>query len=204
MKHELVSEFDDLFELTHDELLQLPGFKDVSARNLLAAIAARRTVSLARFLVGLSILHVGEETAYLLARTFGTLDALRGSTREALIAIPGVGEVVADALISYFGNEENRDMLARLEKHITLERVESVQGGVLDGLSVVITGTLPTLSRDEAEEMVRSAGGTPASSVSKSTAFVVAGESAGSKLTKANELGILVLSEGEFRTRLGL
>lgn len=204
MKHELVSEFDDLFELTYDELLQLPGFKDVSARNLLDAIAARRTVSLARFLVGLSILHVGEETAYLLARTFGTLDTLRGSTREALIAIPGVGEVVADALISYFGNEENRDMLARLERHITLERVESVQGGVLDGLSVVVTGTLPTLSRDEAEEMVRSAGGTPGSSVSKSTAFVVAGESAGSKLRKANELGIPVLSEGEFRTRLGL
>jgi DNA ligase (NAD+) len=204
MKHELVSEFDDLFELTYDELLQLPGFKDVSARNLIDAIAARRSVSLARFLVGLSILHVGEETAYLLARTFGTLDALRGSTREALIAIPGVGEVVADALISYFGNEENRDLVARLEKHITLERIERVQGGVLDGLSVVVTGTLPTLSRDEAEEVVRRAGGTPGSSVSKNTAFVVAGENAGSKLAKAKELGVPVLSEEEFRTRLGL
>ncbi len=204
MKHELVSEYDDLFELTHDELLQLPGFKEVSARNLVEAIAARRSVPLARFLVGLSILHVGEETAYLLAGHFGTLDKLQRATREELVAINGIGEVVADALVVYFGNEENRDLLNRLLKHISLETVVRAQGGVLEGSSVVITGTLPTLSRDEAEEMVRAAGGAPGSSVSKNTAFVVAGDNAGSKLAKARELGVTVLTEKEFRTRLGL
>ncbi len=204
MKHELVSEYDDLFELTYDELLLVPGFKDVSARNLIDAINERRSISLPRFLIGLSILHVGEETAHLLAGSFGTLEALRGASRAELVAINGIGEVVADALVEYFGSSENRDLLARLLKHLTIVPYERVGDGALQGLSVVVTGTLPTLSREEAEGLVRREGGVPASSVSKNTAFVVAGESAGSKLTKARELGVPVLTEEEFRTRLGL
>jgi DNA ligase (NAD+) len=204
MKHELVSEYDDLFELTYDELLQLPGFKDLSARNLLDAISNRRSITLPRFLIGLSILHVGEETAYLLAESFGNFDAVRRATRAELVAVNGIGEVVADALIDYFGSAENRDLLTRLQKHLTVLPFEREEGGVLAGLSVVITGTLPTLSREEAEALVRIHGGTPASSVSKQTAFVVAGENAGSKLSKARELGILVLTEEEFHTRLRL
>lgn len=204
MKHELVSEFDDLFELTYDEVLQLPGFKEVSARNLINAIAARRSVSFPRLLIGLSILHVGEETAHVLAREFRTLDALRGATREELIAVQGVGDVVADAVIAYFSTEENRDMLDRLLRHVSVEVEEMPQDGTLSGLSVVLTGTLSTLSREQAETLVRQAGGTPGSSVSRATAFVVAGEAAGSKLAKAHKLGVPVLTEQEFLRRLGL
>lgn len=202
MQHELVSEFDDLFDLTYDELLKLPGFKETSARNLIEAIAAKRTVSLARLLVGLSILHVGEETAYLLAANIKTLEDLRKSTREELIALDGIGDIVADAIVAWMSDEDNRALLYRLEKHLTIEEVEQQKGGALEGVSVVVTGTLPTLSRDEAEAKVRAAGGSPASSVSRNTGFVVAGESAGSKLDKARELGIPVLDEAAFLKRL--
>lgn len=202
MQYELVSEFDDLFDLTYDELLNLPGFKETSARNLIEAIEAKRTVSIARLLVGLSILHVGEETAYLLAANIKTLEDLRKSTREELIALDGIGDIVADAIVAWMSDEDNRALLYRLEKHLTIEEVEQQKGGVLEGVSVVVTGTLPTLSRDEAEARVRAAGGSPASSVSRNTGFVVAGESAGSKLDKARELGIPVLDEAAFLKRL--
>ncbi|MBP7741629.1 MAG: NAD-dependent DNA ligase LigA [Candidatus Pacebacteria bacterium] len=203
MQHELVSDFDDLFELTYDELLQLPGFKETSARNLLEAIEERKSVSLARVLVGLSILHVGEETAYLLATHFKTLKELQAATRTELIAIDGIGDIVADAITLWMGDTDNLALLKRLEKHLSIQEVVPVSGGVLEGISVVITGTLPTLSREEAEMRVRDAGGTPASGVSRNTGFVVAGESAGSKLDKARELGIPVLDEAAFLKRLG-
>lgn len=202
MQHELVSDFDDLFEITYDELLQLPGFKEVSARNLVEAIEARRVVSFERFLVGLSILHVGEETAYLLATHTKTLHGLRKATRSELVAIDGIGDVVADAIVVWMGDEDNRTLLKRLEKHLSIQEVKSTIDGVLQGVSVVVTGTLPTLSREEAESRVRKAGGTPASSVSRNTGFVVAGEHAGSKLDKARELGIPVLDEVAFLKRL--
>ncbi len=202
MQHELVSEFDDLFELTYDELLELPGFKETSARNLIDAISARKNISLARLLVGLSILHVGEETAYLLAANIKTLENLRKSTREELIALDGIGEIVADAIVAWMSDEDNQALLHRLEKHLTIEEVEQKKGGVLEGVSVVVTGTLPTLSRDEAEARVREAGGSPTSSVSRNTGFLVAGENAGSKLDKARELGIPVLDETAFLKRL--
>ncbi len=203
MKHELVSEYDDLFELTYDELLQLPGFKDLSARNLIEAITEKRTVTLARFLVGLSMLHVGEETAYLLARSFASLAHIRTATRSELIALDGIGDVVADALVHWFGDSENKKLLDRLEKHVTI--LQSEQGaptGILAGMSVVITGTLPTLSREEAEALVRNNGGTPAHSVSKATRYVVAGENAGSKYEKAKELGVEIIDESTFLKRL--
>lgn len=203
MQHELVSDFDDFFELTYDEVIQLPGFKELSARNLIAAIASKRTVRLARLLVGLSITHVGEETAYLLEREFGSLMGLLSATRETLIAIEGIGDIVADAILSWFGDEENMKLLTRLQKHVTIEAYVRADTRVLDGVSVVITGTLPTLSREEAERRVREAGGTPAGSVSKNTGFVVAGENPGSKLEKARGLGIEVLDEAAFLKRLG-
>lgn len=203
MQHELVSDFDDFFELTYDEVVQLPGFKELSARNLIVAIAAKRSVRLARLLVGLSITHVGEETAYLLERELGSLDGLLEASRETLIAIDGIGDIVADAVISWLRDDENKKLLARLEKHLTIEVYVRTGTRVLDGVSVVVTGTLPTLSREDAEKLVREAGGTPAGSVSRQTGFVVAGESAGSKLLKARELGIEVIDEAAFLKRLG-
>ncbi len=202
MEHELVSSFDDFFTLTRDELLALPGFKEKSADKLMDAIEEGKRVPLDRLLVGLSILHVGEETAFLLAKRFRTIDALSRAREEELARVDGIGDVVARAVAAWFADTENKALLERLLPHLSVQEVEAPSGRApLSDLSVVVTGTLPTLSRDEAESRVRAAGGTPSGSVSKKTAFVVAGENAGSKLAKAEGLGIEVIDEAEFLRR---
>lgn len=204
MERQLLAEFDDIFDLTRDELLALPGFKDTSADNLLAAIEHARSVPLDRLLVGLSIMHVGEETAYLLAKEFGTLEKLRAASEAEIAALYGIGDVVARAVAAWFADPQNTELLDRLVPHLSVQAVAApAQGSALSGTTIVVTGTLPTLSRDEAEDLIRKHGGTPAGSVSKKTAFVLAGENAGSKLTKAEELGVEVVDEAEFKRRIG-
>lgn len=204
MEHELVGSFDDFFDLTKDELVALPGFKEKSAENLMRALAVAKTVPLDRFLVGLSIDHVGEETARVLAQEFGTLDRLMQAPASEIASLHGIGEVVGESVASWFKDEENVRLIERLRTHLSLAQVEKAAGGVFSGMSIVVTGTLPTLSREDAEALIRSAGGIAASSVSKSTRFVLAGEKAGSKLAKAQELGIEVIDEAEFKKRLGM
>lgn len=204
MEHELVSAPDDFFDLTRDELLALPGFKEKSVDNLMEALKTGKQVSLDRLLVGLSILHVGEETAFLLAKTFRTMEALRKASETELARVDGIGDVVARSVVSWFRDEENDALLERLLPHLSIQEVEAPAANApFAGQTVVVTGTLPTLSRDEAEDMIRKAGGSAGSSVSKKTAFVVAGENAGSKLAKAEELGVEVVDEAEFLKRLG-
>lgn len=198
MEHELVADYDDFFDLTYDEVVKLPSFKEKSARTLIEAIESKKKIPLDRLLIGLSILHVGEETALLLAREFKTLGGISRASVGELGEVKGIGEVVARAVYEWFGSKENSKTLDSLLNHLTIETVESMSEGVFHGEYIVITGTLPTLSREEAEQKVRRAGGTPTSSVSKKTAFVVAGSSAGSKLEKALELGIDVIDEEEF------
>lgn len=203
MEHALISDFDDLFELTKDELLELEGFEETKAAKLIQAIKNARTVSLDRLLIGLGIPHVGEETAFLLATHFGTLNKLRTATEESFAGINGVGAIIGHAVAAWFKDSANRALLDRLEKHLTLRKVTAPAQGPLTGMTVVVTGTLPTLSREEAEARVRMAGGKPSGSVSKKTSFVVAGENPGSKLEKAKELGVPVLTEAELLIRLG-
>ena len=202
MEHELVSDYDDIFTITYDELLQLPTFKETSARNVITAIEARKSAPLHRLLVGLSLLHVGEETALLLAQTFSTLTELAQASEENLALIHGIGDVVAHSVHTWFSDKENKATLSRLLTHIVVEKTETPRGGVFQGQSIVVTGTLPTLSRDEAYARIRKEGGSPASSVSSKTSFVLAGESAGSKHTKAQDLGVPIISEQEFLKRL--
>lgn len=203
MQHELVSDFDDIFELTKDELLQLPGFKEKSAQNLIDGIHAARTVTLDRVLVGLSIPHVGDETALLLAQSLGTIDALAAAGEDDLARINGVGEIVARAVAAWFRDKGNKTLLKRLLKHLSIQKAPpAVKRGPLSGESVVVTGTLPSMSREEAEDAVRRAGGKVSSSVSRKTSFVLAGEATGSKLAKARELGIDVLDEAAFLKRI--
>ena len=202
MSHELISDFDDIFELTKDELLALEGFEELKAANLLAGIATARKVPLDRLLIGLGIPHVGGETAYLLATRFGTLAKLGTESEETLSRIEGIGPVIGYSVHTWFAQEENHALLARLVKHLKVQKVVAPSKGPLTGQTVVITGTLPTLSREEAEARVRRAGGKVASSVSAKTSFIVAGEAAGSKLAKAESLGVPVLSEVEFLKRL--
>lgn len=202
MQAELIANFDDIFELTKDELLELEGFEELKAEKLLEGIKAARRQPLDRLLIGLGIPHVGEETAYLLATRFGTLKVLSKATEAELAAVEGIGPIIGKAVAEWFSDKGNQTLLERLAAHVKIEKVEAPVAGPLAGRTVVVTGTLPTLSREEAEALVRKAGGKPASSVSKNTSFVVAGEAAGSKLDKANELGVDVLDEAEFLKKL--
>jgi DNA ligase (NAD+) len=181
------------------------GFAKKSAEALVDAIATSRQQPLSRLLYALGIRHVGGESAKLLARTFGTMDALSKASSEELEAIHGVGHTMAEAVCAWFADASVRDLLARLEAAgVRMEEPRPASGsGVLKGLKIVITGTLPTLSRTQATEAVENAGGKVTSSVSKATDFVVAGEEAGSKLEKAQQLGIEVIDEAALLRRLG-
>jgi DNA ligase (NAD+) len=202
MEEQLISEWSDLFELTKDELLELEGFEETKASNLLASIKAARKVPLNRLLIGLSIPHIGEENAYLLATRFGTLSKLRTASVDALAQVDGVGPILAKSIVGWFADAKNTHQLTQLLSHVRVEKVAAPARGPLTGKTVVVTGTLPSMSREEAEAAVRAAGGKVAGSVSKKTSFVVAGESAGSKLTKARELGVEVIEEAVFKRRL--
>ncbi|VAW33262.1 DNA ligase (NAD(+)) [hydrothermal vent metagenome] len=205
LENALISDFDDFFELTKDELLTLPGFKETSVRKLIAAIRNARTVTLDRLLVGLSIPHVGEETARLLAIHFQTITKLQKAKQEQLAKIEGVGDIVARAIINWFSSTENLALIERLKKHLRVRRVDELGiAGVLAVESVVITGKFERFSRKEIEDAVRRAGGKVSASVSGKTSFVVAGRDPGSKLAKAKTLGVDILSEREFLARINL
>ena len=200
MKAELVSSPDNFFTLKKGDLLNLEHFAEKSADNLLTAIDERRSITLARFLTALSIEHVGEETAIDIAGALGSIEAVMTASEAELMEIDGVGEIVAHSLITWMKNSEHKAMLKRLLKQVTVlaEKKRVLKSSSLSGKTVVLTGGMESLSRDEAKARVREAGGDVSSSVSKSTDYVVAGADAGSKLDKAKELGITVLSEQEF------
>lgn len=202
----LVQSFDDLFTLTEGDFLTLEGFAELSAKNAVEAIQkAASNVGLARLITGLSIPHVGEETARDLAEQFGSIDTLRSATKEGLLAVNGIGEIVADSLVQWFTDKKHAAMLDRLLKHITIAPAPRQARGEklpLFGKTFVFTGTLTTMSREEAAERARALGGKVASSVSVKTSYVVAGEDAGSKLERARNLGVVILSEPEYQALL--
>ena len=197
----------DLYTLTREQLLQLEGFKEKKADNLLSALEKSRDCTLDAFLFAIGIPNIGRGTARDIANHFGTLKAVMEADMDALLDIPDVGEIVAQSVIEFFSFEENRRMVQCLldagvapkEKDLSAPAGEQP----LTGKTVVVTGTLPTLSRNEAEDLIRQMGGTAAGSVSKKTSYVLAGEKAGSKLTKAQTLGIPVLDEAAFMRLIG-
>ena len=192
----------DLYQITLEEALTLEGFKQRKAEKLLSALDKSKHCTLDAFLHAIGIPNVGRKTARDLANTFGSLQKVREATLEELIAIPDVGDIVAQSVLEFFSYPENHEMIERLlAAGVHPAEAEKKDEGVFTGMSIVVTGTLPTLSRNDAEERIRQNGGTAASSVSKKTAFVVAGEKAGSKLTKAESLGIEIIDEAEFLRR---
>ncbi|MBQ7306686.1 MAG: NAD-dependent DNA ligase LigA, partial [Clostridia bacterium] len=194
----------DLYRLTMEDVLALDGFKQKKAANLMAALEKSKDCTLDAFLFAVGIPNVGRKTARDLANAFGTLDKVAAATQEELVALPDIGDIVAQSVVEFFSFEENRQMIQRLlDAGVKPQEAAGKAEGVFTGMSIVVTGTLPTLSRKDAEELIRQNGGTAASSVSKKTAFVVAGEAAGSKLTKAQSLGIEVIDEAELKRRCG-
>jgi DNA ligase (NAD+) len=200
----LVHDVTDLFTVTVTQLMALERFGQKSAENLVAALAAAKQQPLSRLLFGLGIRHVGAQAAQLLAKHFGTMDALAAASVEQLGAVRGIGDIIAQSVATYFRDPSVQAMLARLrERGVTFDEPNAVAAdGPLTGATVVLTGSLPTLSRGDATALVERAGGRITSSVSKKTTFVVAGEEAGSKLDKARELGIEVIDEAELQRRV--
>ena len=201
----LIHDIADLYKLKAGRLVELDRFAEQSAEQLVQAIANSKAQSLSLLLFGLGIRHVGKQVAQTLARHFGTLDALMAASREDIDEVPGVGSTIGDAVADFFSDARNRRLMERLRTAgVNFTEPHLAPGdGPLAGLTIVLTGTLPGLSRTKATELIESAGGRIASSVSKKTSFVVAGDEAGSKLDKAKKLGVEILDEAELLRRLG-
>lgn len=186
----------DLYDLTEEQIASLERMGKKSASNLINALEKSKQIDLSKVIFALGIPEVGEKTAAELASAFGSMEKLSWATLEQLTALDGFGEVVAQNIVSFFLEERNRMQIERLAKAgVNMESTKVKAGDTFEGKTFVLTGTLPTLKRNEAKELIESLGGKVSSSVSKKTDYVVAGEEAGSKLTKANELGITILTE---------
>ena len=190
----------DLYSLDREKLVALKGFGEKKADKLFAELEKSKDCELDAFLFAIGIPNIGKKTAYDLMAHFGTLEALMGATEQELVDIEDVGEIVASSITEYFADEENRRFVNRLLEagvHPQMHMQEDA-GTLFEGLTFVLTGTLPTLSHAQAQEMIRKNGGKATGSVSKKTSIVLAGESAGSKLDKARELGVTIIDEAQF------
>jgi DNA ligase (NAD+) len=201
----LVKDPADFYSLTPEQLQELDGFAEKNAEQIVAAIAASKTQSLSRALIALGIRHVGEEAAKSLARHFGSIDALLSASDADIEEVRGIGPTIAASVREWMHDGWSRELVGKLKRAgLTLEEPAAAESsGALRGAVVVITGTLPSLSRNEATAVVEAAGGKVASSVSRKTSFVVAGDEAGSKLEKARALGVDVIDETELLRRAG-
>jgi DNA ligase (NAD+) len=200
----LVHDAADLYALSVSQVMALDRFAEKSAENLISAIAASKGQPLSRLLFALGLRHVGAQAAQLLARRFGTLDALAAARLEEITAVRGIGDVIARSVRAFFDDSTSRALVERLRAHgVRFDEPEAqTASATLEGAVVVITGTLPTLSRSDATALVERAGGRVTGSVSRKTTFVVAGADAGSKLEKAQALEVEVIDESELLRRV--
>ena len=201
-REQLITDVSDLYKLTVDDLINLERMGLKSATNLVAAIEASKENSMERVLFGLGIRHIGEKAAKILSETFHSFDTLMLATREELIAVFEIGDKMADSLVTYFEQEEVQRLVDRLkEAGLTLRYTgkiidfSTLENSFFAGKTVVLTGKLTQLTRNEAKEKIEALGGKVAGSVSKKTDLVIAGEEAGSKLEKATSLGIEIWDE---------
>ena len=198
LDEKLINDCADLYFLKYEDLVNLERFAEKSAQNLIDSINASKNNGLDKVLSALGIRLIGNRAAQILADHFGNIDALMKATKDELSDIPEIGEKMAESLVEYFTQQKSLDIIEKLKSAGVRLDYEAVRlGDSLTGKTVVLTGTLPTLKRSEAKTMIEQHGGKVSGSVSKKTDFVVAGEDAGSKLDKANQLGVLVISEQE-------
>lgn len=196
LQNRLISDAADLYALDSEELCKMERMGEKSAKNLLDSIEKSKSAGLERLIYALGIRNVGAVAATSLAAKFGNLENLRMATKEDLLAIPDFGEITADCVVNFFSHPQNVELCERLTRAgVLTESTAAPADDLFAGLTFVLTGTLPHLSRDEAGERIRLAGGKVSGSVSSKTSFVVAGDAAGSKLTKARELGVPVIDE---------
>ncbi len=199
----LVKNFADLYRLEKDQLAGLERMGKKSASNVVEAIEKSKHQPLWRFLAGLGIRHVGGQSAQILAEYFGSLEAVIEAEREQLEEIDQIGPTMAESIYEYFRDEQNRNVIDEmLAAGLSLVQPEKKAAGELAGKTIVVTGTLEKFSRQQIEQVIRDAGAKSSGSVSKKTDFVVAGENAGSKLDKARQLGVKVITEKEFMEML--
>jgi len=198
----LISDAGDIFTLTKEDIAPLERFGEKSAENIINEIKMKKKISLSCFLWALGILHVGEETARDLASNFGTLEKLISSARQDLAEIDrieNIGPAVSKSVYDFFHDKNNLNFIEKLRKNgVIVEKEEKKKVGKFNGLTFVLTGTLPTMSRELAKEKIINFGGKVSGSVSQNTSYVVAGEEAGSKLTDAQKLGVKIIDEKEF------
>jgi DNA ligase (NAD+) len=195
LENNLITTFDDIFTLKRGDLLNLPRFAEKSVDNLISSIEKSKKITLARFIASLSILQVGEETAYDLADAFGSIENIQNAKYEEIEKIYGIGPIVARSVFEWFKDSDNKKLIRNLSKHI--EIITEKKNQKLSGISFVFTGSM-NIDRTEAQSIVRKLGGEVSSSVSKNTNYVVAGNEAGSKLDKAKKLNIKIINEQEF------
>ena len=204
LKNDLISDVSDLYRLEAKDVAALERMGEKSAENLIKAIEGSKEAGLERLVYALGIRNIGEVASVALAARYKTLDALMKATKEELCSIEDFGEVTADCVLNFFSNEANIELCQRLaELGLNTCSTATPTGSKLQGLTFVLTGTLPTMSRDEASALIKAAGGKTVGSVSSKTSYVVAGDAAGSKLTKAQSLGINIITEAELLEMLG-
>ena len=201
VENKIVKDFSDIYRIKKEELLGLELFKDKKADNLLNAIERSKSQPLSRLLFALGIRHVGEKAAFVLAQRFNSLDKVMQGKREVFESIQDIGPTMAESLNDYFSRDEIKRLIKRLKESRlnTSEVIKAVSKSKISGKKFVFTGELIEFSRQDAQRKVQELGGEYASSVSKNTDFVVAGENSGSKLEKANKIGVKVIDEKEFR-----
>lgn len=199
----LLSQLDDLYTLTKDDVRDLEGKGDKSAENIITAIAASKEADLSRLLFALGIRNIGQKAAKQLAQRFGTIEAVMQAAKDDVLVIDGFGDVMAEHVVSFFERESTKHLIARLQACgvNTVCRTQQTDRR-FEGLTFVLTGTLPSMTRDEASALIEQYGGKTSSSVSKKTSLVLAGEEAGSKLTKAQALGVRIIDQAEFEAML--
>jgi DNA ligase (NAD+) len=198
----LVTDVSDLYDLRADRLAELERLAEKSAQQLVDAIQASKSQPLSRLIFALGIANIGEIAAKQIAKHFCTMDAILDASAEKVLEVHGIGDTIAESLVSWFGDAKARKLIERLrERGLTFEEPQTQTGGALKGITAVITGSLPTLSREQAQALIEANGGRVSSSVSKKTSFVVVGEDAGSKLEKAKQLGVETIDEAELIRR---
>ncbi len=196
----LVKNAADIYYLNEEQILSLERFAEKSARNLIDAIEKSKKNDLSKLIFALGIRHIGQKAAKLLASNFGTMEKLMFASSEEISHIDGFGEIMAESAASFFSLEPTRKMIEELKNaNVNMSSLSEVRDTRFQGMTFVLTGTLPTMSRGEASEIIESFSGKTSSSVSKKTTYVLAGEEAGSKLTKAQSLGITVITEEQFK-----